>query len=103
MVIRMARIYQVQTMGEADVRVALVSDRGQADLWVHRVGSWGLAHGDARWFITRDRNDATSWVYFCSIGMAQVLVCFVDSYGEAGWRDPSRARKGCFASRRGLG
>lgn len=102
MVIRMARIYQVQNMGEADVRVALVAERGQADLWVRRVSSWGMAQGDARWFITRDRNDATSWVYFGSIGEAQVLVCFVDSYGEAGWRDPARARKGCFASRRGF-
>ena len=101
-VIRMARIYQVQTMGEADVRVALVPDRGQADLWVHRVDSWGLARGDALWFITGARHDATAWVYFCSIGMAQLQVCFVDTYGEAGWRDPQRARKGFF-SRRGFG
>jgi len=98
----MARIYLTQTMGEADVRVALVTARGQADLWVHRVDSWGLARGDARWFMTPARFDATAWVYFCSIGMAQVLVCFVDSYGEAGWRDPARARKGLF-SRRGFG
>lgn len=98
----MARIYQTQTMGEADVRVALVTDRGQADLWVRRVSSWGLARGDALWFITRSRHDATSWVYFCSIGMAQVLVCFVDDYGEAGWRDPARAKSGLFL-RRGFG
>ncbi|KGI78281.1 DUF6150 family protein [Oleiagrimonas soli] len=98
----MARIYQVWTMGEADVRVALVHDRGQADIWVHRVSSWGLAQGDTRWFITRERHDATAWVYFCSIGMAQVKVCFVDSYGEAGWRDPAQARRGLFASRRGF-
>jgi len=97
-----ARIYQVQQMGEAHVRVALVADRGQADLWVHRVDSWGLAQGDARWFITRDRNDATAWVYFGSIGMAQVRVCFVDSYGECGWRDPKHALRGRFASRRGF-
>jgi len=98
----MARIYQTQTMGEADIRVALVSDRGQADLWVRRVSSWGLAHGDALWFITRNRFDATSWIYFCSIGMAQVLVCFVDDYGEAGWRDPEHAKRGLFL-RRGFG
>jgi len=81
----MARIYQVPNMGEARIRVALVSDRGQADLLVHRVSSWGMAHGDSRWFITRERFDATAWVYFCSIGMSQVRVCFVDTYGEAGW------------------
>jgi hypothetical protein len=96
----MARIYQVPNIGEAHVRVALVADRGQADLWVHRVGSWGLASGDARWFITRDRNDATAWVYFGSIGIAQVRICFVDNYGEAGWRDPSHARRGCFSRTR---
>jgi hypothetical protein len=97
-----ARIYQVQQMGEAQVRVALVPDRGQADLWVRRVDSWGLAQGDARWFITRDRNDATAWVYFGSIGMAQVLVCFVETYGEAGWRVPEHPLRGRFASRRGF-
>jgi len=94
----MARIYQVPNMGEAHLRVALVSDRGQADLWVHRVDSWGLAQGDARWFITRNRHDATTWVYFTSIGMAQLLVCFVDSYGEAGWREASHKFKGRLAS-----
>ncbi len=92
----MARIYQTSSMGEAHLRVALVSARGEADLLVHRVGSWGLAHGDARWFITRDRQDATAWIYFTSPGMAQVKVCFVDNYGEAGWQVPSRY-KGCFA------
>ena len=99
MVIRMARIFQVESMGEADVRVALVPDRGQADLWVHRVDSWGMASGDARWFITRNRQDATAWVYFCSIGMSQIQVCFVDTFGEAGWRDPAKARNGLFLRR----
>ena len=98
----MARIFQSRNMGEAHVRVALVTDRGQADLWVHRVSSWGLAQGDERWFITRDRNDASVWVYFCSLGMAQVRVCFVDSYGEAGWRVADHPRRGCF-SRAGFG
>ena len=98
----MARIYQVQLLGEAHVRVALVADRGQADLGVRRVDSWGLARGDERWFITRDRDTATAWVYFCSPGLAQVQVCFVHGYGEAGWRDPRHARRGCF-SRSGFG
>jgi hypothetical protein len=90
-----ARIYQTASMGEAHIRVAFVSDRGQADLLVHRVGSWGLAHGDALWFITRDKQDATVWIYACSIGMAQVKVCFVDNYGEAGWLTSNR-HKGRF-------
>jgi hypothetical protein len=91
----MARIFQTASMGEAKVTVAIVTDRLQADLLVHRVSSWGLANGDALWFITRNKQDATVWIYPCSIGMAKVKVCFVDTYGEAGWVGPSR-HKGCF-------
>ncbi|THF63691.1 hypothetical protein E6C76_13970 [Pseudothauera nasutitermitis] len=92
----MARVYQAATMGEAQVRVAFVRDRGQADLLVHRVGNWGLARGDALWFITRDKQDATVWIYPCSLGMADVNICFVDNYAEAGWLRPHRL-KGRFA------
>jgi hypothetical protein len=92
----MARIYQAASMGEARVRVALVS-RGEADLLVCRVNSWGMAYGDARWYITRDKQDATAWVYFTSIGLAQVKVCFVDGLGEAGWQREQHAFKGRFA------
>lgn len=95
----MARIYQTQTMGEARVKVAIVTDRGQADLWVNRVSSWGLASGDALWFMVPDRGDATATVFFTSIGFAQIKVCFVDTRGEAGWRDPAVARQGLFSGR----
>ena len=81
----MARIYQCSTMGDADLRVALVG-RGSADLLVHCVRSRGFAHGPAHWYITRDRHDATVRIYFTSPGMAQLKVCFVDSEGEAGWQ-----------------
>lgn len=74
-------------MGEADVRVAMV-ERGSADLLVHRVASLGLAHGDALWYITRDRQSATARVCFVPQGMAQLKICFVDTYGEAGWQVP---------------
>lgn len=86
----MARVYQTASMGEAHVRVAIVPTRGQADLLVYRVGSWGLAHGDGLWFITRDKQDATVWIFPCSIGMAEVCVCFIDHYGDAGWVKPHR-------------
>lgn len=88
----MARIYQTVDMGEAAIRVAIVDDPGRADLWVHRVESWGLARGDALWYITRDKQEATAWVYFGGEGFAQVLVSFVDNYGEAGWRRPNPYR-----------
>lgn len=81
----MAIVYQTTNMGEAQVRMALV-DRGSADLLVHRVGSRGLARGDALWFVTRDRQDASVVVCFTSPGMAQLKICFVDTLGEAGWQ-----------------
>jgi hypothetical protein len=93
----MARIYVTDTMGEAQVRVAIVDTRGSADLWVCRVSSWGLAVGDERWFVTSDRQSATKRVFFTSQGMAQVKICFVPTLGEAGWRDPARARPGLFS------
>jgi hypothetical protein len=88
----MARIYQAATMGEADVRVAIVGERGAADLLVCRVGSWGMAQGDALWFITRNRQDATASVFFTSQGLAELKVCFVTSQAEAGWQRPGRFR-----------
>jgi hypothetical protein len=81
----MAPVYQTATLGEAQIRVAIVSNRGEADLLVNRVSSWGLANGDGLWYVTKNKQDATVYVYFSSVGMAQVKVCFVDSYGEAGW------------------
>ena len=91
----MARIYQTNNMGEADVRVAIVQ-RDHADLLVHRAASRGLAHGDAQWFITRERQDATAGVYFTSQGFAQLSICFVDHASEAGWTRPHRL-KGCLS------
>lgn len=80
-------------MGEAQLRVALVG-RGQADLLVHRVASWGLARGDACWFITRNKQDANTSVYFTSVGLAQVNICFVDTLGEAGWQSNDHRYRG---------
>ena len=81
-----ARVYQTWSMGEAKVRAALVGEPGQADLCVHRVHSWGEARGDAIWYLTRDKQEADTWIYFGSIGMSQIKVCFVDDYSQAGWQ-----------------
>jgi len=88
----MALIYQASNQADAQVRAALVESPGMADLCVHRVTVRGQARGDALWYITRDRNEATLRVWFGSIGMSQVKVCFVDSYGTAGWRRPHPLR-----------
>lgn len=84
----MARIYRTLTMGEAHIRVAIVS-REEADLWVRKVSSWGMAQGDALWFITSDKQDANRWLFFTSPAFAQIRICFVDNYGEAGWQKES--------------
>ena len=86
----MARIFQTASMGEATLRIALVA-QGEADLLVHRVSSWGTAHGDALWYITRVRQDATTLVYFTSAGMAHIKICFVDSHSAAGWQERGQA------------
>jgi hypothetical protein len=88
----MARIYQTHEMGMADVRAALVGSRGEADLCVLRVSSQGLAMGDARWYICRSRQEAQVSICFCSRGMAELRVCFVDNYTEAGWQRPHRLK-----------
>jgi hypothetical protein len=71
-------------MGDAHIRVAIVSNIGQADLLVHRVASWGLANKPWLWFIAQ-KQDANVYVHFCSVGMSELKICFVDSYGQAGW------------------
>ena len=96
----MARIYQTPSMGDAKICVAIVTNQGEADLLVCRVSSWGMANGDALWFITRDPQSTQTWVYFSSEGISQVKVCFVDSMGSAGWIDRGQAAmryRGCFA------
>lgn len=92
----MARVYQTYLQGDAHIRVALVDDPGMADLWVCQVSSWGMAAGDALWYVTTDRDQASVRVYFCSIGMAQVKIHFVASQGMAGWQHahPLRGRFG---------
>lgn len=84
-------VYQTTHPGEAQLRVALVT-RGKADLLVHRVSTHGLAHGEALWYITRDRQEANVRVCFVSEGMCELRICFVDSIGEAGWQRPRLPR-----------
>ena len=80
----MPRIYKSPTMGDAHLLIAEVTALGQADLLVHRVGSWGLATRPWLWYMA-PKQDANLYVYFCSLGMAQLAVCYVDTYGQAGW------------------
>lgn len=92
----MPRIFQSQTMGDAALNVALVTDPGRADLCVHRVKTWGEARSPGLWFLTYDRQDADVWVYFCNVGFADIKICFVDNFTQAGWladNPPLKARQ----------
>jgi Family of unknown function (DUF6150) len=82
----MPRVYETSTYGEAHLRVARVRCPGEADLCVHRVGSWGFARGDTLWYLTPNKQDANLWIYYVSFGAAQLRVCFVDTYGLSGWK-----------------
>ena len=84
----MPRVHESEAIGTAQILAAQVSDRGRAHVLVHRVSSPGLARGPATWFFTPDRGDAQVSIHWCSPGMAQLRVCFVSTYGEAGWIDP---------------
>ncbi len=81
----MTMIFQSQDAGMADIRAAIVKHQGEADLCVKRVSSRGLAHGEALWYLCKDRGDAQKAVYFTSQGMAEIKICFVKDYGATGW------------------
>lgn len=88
----MAIIFQTLSIGDAHIRLAVVTDPFQADLWVYRVSSIKTAHGECYWFITPDKQDATCLVYFTSAGSAQVKVYFTSNYEDAGWQNESLFR-----------
>jgi Family of unknown function (DUF6150) len=92
----MAIIYKTQSTGDAHIRVAIVSERGKADLLVHRVANRGFANGAYLWFITRDKHEAQTWIYPCSEGMADLKVCFVALRSESGWVVPNHRLKARF-------
>ncbi len=88
----MPRIYQTPVMGEAHIRAAIVHSESEADILVYRASSWGMAHGEAYWFITRNKQDADVWMFFTDQGFAQLKVYFVETRGQAQWNKPHRLR-----------
>ena len=82
-------------MGEAHIRVAIVTAE-DADLLVYRVAAWGLAVGDASWFMTSEKSGATCWIFFTSSGFAHVKISFVDNAAQAGWRNKNHKFVGRF-------
>ena len=88
----MASIYQTTNRGEASLRVYITPRREEADLWVYSPTLRGQADSDSLWYITTNRHKASQLCYFGSRAEAQLIVHFVESVGEAGWRRPHQLK-----------
>ena len=89
----MAVVFQTFSYADAQVRVHVTTDRGRADLWVHVVEQRGLSSGDAAWYMTANRAEASSRIYLCSRAVADLTVCFVSSRAQAGWQCRQNLRR----------
>ena len=88
----MAIIYQTFSYAEAQCRVNITNNRAEADLWVFNVNNRGLANGDANWYVIENRSESSIRVYFCSRGMSDLIVYFVNNKLEAGWQKDHRLK-----------
>lgn len=86
----MAIIYQTYSFADAQCKVNISTNKAEADLWVFNTSSRGLANGDANWYIVSERAEASVRVYFCSRGMSDLIVYFVNNKLEAGWQKEHR-------------
>ncbi len=80
-------IYQTFKPGEAGITAAIVTDPGMADIIVYLTGNRGMARDEAHWFITDNRNDYATKIYFGNIGFSDLKVCFTTHIGKAGWQN----------------
>jgi hypothetical protein len=88
----MAKIYQTFSMGEAQYKIHISENKLDADLWVYVVNNRGTAGRNGLWYITNNKLEANIKGYFCSRGMAELIVYFVNVRGEAGWQKPHRLK-----------
>lgn len=88
----MAKIYQTFDITEAQYKIYITSNKGEADLWVYNVSNRGLSRGDSHWYVTKNKEECTSKLFFSSRGMASLIVFFVNSQGEAGWQKEHKLR-----------
>ncbi len=88
----MAKIYQTFSIGEAKYRIHISQNKLDADLWVYIVTDRGSANKNGLWYISNNKLEADIKCYFCSRGMAELIVCFVNTRGEAGWQKPHRLK-----------
>lgn len=86
----MALIYVTETRERADVTVHITENRATADLFAFKVESRDLARGqDAVWCeVDVVALADITCLLVDSIRAADLVVCFVNSRGLAGWRKP---------------
>ena len=82
----MAVIFQTYSVAEAHLKVHVTQNSGLADLFVYSVSNIGMAKGDALWFMTESRASATSRIYLSVLAEAALVVFFVGTRAEAGWK-----------------
>ncbi len=88
----MAIIYQTFNFADAKYRVHVTKNPFEADLWANTVNYLGGNSGDLIWYFTLNRDEATCRINLCSYGEAELIVFFVPSFTEAGWRTNKNRR-----------
>ncbi len=88
----MARIYQTFNITESHLVAHITQVKGKADLCVYVVPNKGLAYGDERWFISKDKGDADKFIFFGSQGQSALNIYFVKTLAEAGWQTNHRLK-----------
>ncbi len=74
-------ILKTETRAAADFQVCIVTNRGDAHLFVAEAGK------PAYWFYTDNRADADHTVHIVeSRAESNLNICYVESRGAAGWR-----------------
>ncbi|MBA58294.1 MAG: hypothetical protein CMQ40_03890 [Gammaproteobacteria bacterium] len=89
----MAIIFQTHSVPDAHMKVHVTKNPGVADLFVYPVSSMGMAKGDALWFITESRARATTRIFLSPLAEAALIVYYVKSQAESGWRNNKQLGK----------
>ena len=85
----MAVIFQTYSVSEAHLKVHVTQNSGLADIFVYSVSNVGMAKGDTLWFMTESRARATSRIYLSDLAEAALVVFFVGTRAQAGWKKKS--------------
>lgn len=78
-------VFRTTTIGNADLRIAIIDDYRMADLIVRLVDSPGLATDDSTWYMSKTNVSGCMKAYFCSPGMAHISVSFTTNKELSGW------------------